>query len=231
VVAKEWLDNHLLLQPYLCEWVETTLMHVVEKSIEKNINPQSAHVVFLDWLSFLANHRFASSPIIFGESNLSLRENYDLSVESRRSWWISSDMDPHCLFLRRPNEFEAARIKALATSALLKAQKAQWDLIKCGTDNAKVFDILLFFYKDAVCHQHVKTLREHFRNYLSFHYSERHDLVGVRFEPTAFKPQHGSKMGSLCAVIGDVAVPDVPCLTLKLAALLKGLLRDIKVRA
>ena len=238
VLAKEWLDNHLLLEPYLGEWVEVTLAHVVEIS-RKSL--QSPHALILEWFFFIANHATYDRTPIFaslGSDAVSpslLKNKFDLSVEHRRSWWISSDIDPDCLFLRRPNAWEASRILTLAKSALVKADRALWDNIRFGTDNAKVYDMLLYVAPGSSnqLDDHVKVLRDHFRNYLCFNYSKRHGIIGVRFESSAFKPQHGTKMGSLCAIIDDVAVPDIPTLTLKLAALLKGgfLVKDIKIRS
>jgi U3 small nucleolar RNA-associated protein 22 len=234
--AKSWMDNHLLLDPYLRDWVEITMAHVVETK-RANI-PQSAHVLFLDWLFFLADHSYKSNPIyarLGGEADEELlAQKYEDSVESRRTWWISSDIDPDCLFMRRPTEWEAGRIHKLAKKAIERAEAREWDLIKSGTDNGKVFDVIITIKPEHVTalDDHVRGLAEQFRKYFGIHYSKRHGLIGIRFEPSSFKPQSKtvSDKSKMVSVIDDLAVPDIMALTNKLGALMMGVTKSIRVR-
>jgi U3 small nucleolar RNA-associated protein 22 len=236
VQAKSWLDNHLMLEPWLSEWTEVTMAHVVES--KRGYIPQSAHVLFLDWLFFVAQHAYQSTPVfakLAGEvSEDVLSVKYEDSVESRRSWWISSDIDPDCLFLRRPTGWEAERIQKLAKRALERAETREWQLIKSGTDNGQVFDVIVKIkaHHTNQMDEYVKILTEQFRKYLSIAYSKRHGLIGVKMEPSAFRPQSKTVLekSKMLTVVDGVAVPDVIAITSKLGALLQGVVESIRVR-
>jgi hypothetical protein len=152
---------------------------------------------------------------------VSLRERYEAAVEGRRSWWISSDIDPDCLFMRRPDEWESVRIQSLAKNALGFAEKAQWDLIKQGSDNGAVYDVLMEIAEGIDMDSLVKVLSEQFRKYFSFHYSRRLGLVGIVFESSSFRPQsnHVMKSSSMMAVVDETAVPDFGALMSKLSTI------------
>ena len=235
VAAKEWLDNHLLMEPWLHEWVEVTMAHVVEAAHRV---PQSPHVLVLEWLFFIANHAYKTSPLFVtlgGEADTTvLRMKYDEAVDHRRSWWISSDIDPDCLFLRRPIEAEAMRIQSLAKSALVKAEAKQWTKIRFGTDNSRVYDILINVEDQAInrLDDYVKVLSEQFKKYLSVHYSKRHALIGLRFEEASFKPQSNAalKHGAMLTVVDGIAIPDWTAITAKVSALLKGCVKSLTIR-
>ena len=235
--AKAWLDNHLLLQPWLADWVEVTMAHVVES--KGCMAPQSPHVALLDWLFFMANHSFKTTPIfanLGGDEVTSdqLSERYEASVDGRRSWWISSDIDPDCLFIRRPTEWEAIRIQALAKDALNKAKQRKWDSVKFGTDNGIIFDLIAEINSEYIdsLDEFVKVLSEQFRKYLSIHYSKVHGIVGVRMELGAFRPQSRSSLekSKLLTVVDDLAIPDVTAIMSKLGAYFKGVSNHIRVR-
>lgn len=236
--AKIWLDNHLLLQPWLSDWVEATMSHVVES--KGSLAPQSPHVAFLDWLMFIANHSYKTRPVFakLGGDELTedqLHDRFEASVESRRSWWVSSDIDPDCLFMRRPTDWEAGRIQTLAKVALEKAKDRQWDSIKFGTDNGKVFDIIAEIKPEFIDNldEFVKVLTEQFRKYLTIHYSKVHGLVGFKFEEQSFRPQSKSTLekSKLLTVVDGTAIPDVTAIMSKLGALFKGVAKSIRVRA
>jgi len=236
-VANEWLDNHLIMEPWLGNFVECTMAHVVLSRKEVR---QSPHVLFLDWLFFIANHAYKTNPIYMVWSTETssigsdLEDKYNDAIESRRNWWISSDIDPHCLFVRRPNEFEASRLEQLAREGLRLAREAEWDMIKFGTDNGSVYDVLIGV-ADSVedMDEVVKKLSEQFRKYFSFYYSKRHRLIGVVFDPSAFRPQSNNavKMSTMLTVIHDeTVVPDITALVMKMAGLLGESIDSIKVR-
>lgn len=237
--AKEWMDNRLLLEPWLGDWVEVSMAHLVEAGVAQGRMPQSPHVLFLEWLFFVANHPYKTEPIIAklgGESEAAvLRAKYDQAVDTRKSWWISSDIDPDCLFLRRPNELEATRIQSIAKATLAHADAREYEKIRCGTDNGKIFDIILTMNKERVANieQIAKTLSEQFRKYASVHYSKRHRLVALRLESGMFKPQSNAsvKTASMLTIVDDLAIPDVVALTTKLAALLNGSVESVRVRS
>jgi U3 small nucleolar RNA-associated protein 22 len=232
--AKEWLDNHLLVEPWLDTFVACTMAHVV---LTFGSGRQSPHVLFLDWLFFIANHAYKTNPIFMkwgvqtGDEDL--ESKYNDAVDERKSWWISSDIDPNCLFIRRPNEFESNRLECLAKEALALASRAEWDLIKFGTDNSTVFDVLMEV-SDSVTHmdQMVKLLTDQFRKYFSFHYSKRHRLVGIVFDPIVFRPQSNAmvKSSTMLAVVDETAVPDITGLVMKMGALLGDSVVSIKIR-
>jgi hypothetical protein len=235
-LAKEWLDNHLLLESWLHSWVEVTMAHVASTST----TVQSPHVLILKWFFFLANHSFRTSPVfaqLGGEQfdAEALSAKFEQAVDARKTWWVSSDIDPDCLFLRRPLEWEAMRIQELARAALAKAEEADWDKIRFGTDNGRVYDVLIKVKAEHVnsLDDHVKVLNEQLRKYMRFHYSKRHGLVGALFEPAAFRPQSKAALekSKLLLVADNVAVPDVVALTTKLASLLQGIAESVKIRS
>jgi len=237
--AKAWLDNHMILQPWLEDWVEVTMAHVIE-SKGVSMVPQSPHVALLDWFFFLANHSYRTEPVfakLASEENEMelLQQRFELAVESRRSWWVSSDIDPDCLFMRRPTEWEAQRIKKLAAGALEKARNEQWDLIKFGTDNSRIFDIIVKINPEFIqaMDEHVKVLAEQFRKYLGVHYSKQHGIIGLLLEPQAFRPQSKTVLekSKMLTVVDELAVPDITALVAKLGAFMKGVAESIRVRA
>ena len=155
-------------------------------------------------------------------------------MDGRRSWWISSDIDPDCLFIRRPTEWEAIRIQALAKDALNKAKQRKWDSVKFGTDNGIIFDLIAEINSEYIdsLDEFVKVLSEQFRKYLSIHYSKVHGIVGVRMELGAFRPQSRSSLekSKLLTVVDDLAIPDVTAIMSKLGAYFKGVSNHIRVR-
>ena len=226
-IAKEWLDNHLLISPWLDCFVEQTMAYVATSSPEKT-RAQSPHTLFLSWLFFIANHCYKTTPLFMrwssdetSDATVSLRERYEAAVEGRRSWWISSDIDPDCLFMRRPDEWESVRIQSLAKNALVFAENAQWDLIKQGSDNGAVYDVLMEIAEGIDMDSLVKVLSEQFRKYFSFHYSRRLGLVGIVFESSSFRPQSNNvvKSSSMMAVVDETAVPDFGALMSKLSTI------------
>ena len=98
-----------------------------------------------------------------------------------------------------------------------------------------MIDILLTLEDERVAagmDDFVKTLSDQFRKYLSFHYSKRHGIVGVLYEPAAFRPQSNQalKTASMLTVVGEVAVPDFAALTAKLGHLVKGSVKSVRIR-
>ena len=120
----------------------------------------------------------------------------------------------------------------MAKNALVLAEKSEWDLIKFGTDNSAVFDVVMEIATGVDLDLLVKLLCEQFRKYFSFHYSNRHGLVGVVFEPSVFRPQSNQvvKGSSMLAVVEETAVPDIAALLAKLSALMGDSVSSIKVR-
>ncbi len=236
--AKVWLDNHLLLQPWLSDWVEVSMAYVVES--KGAMVPQSPHVAFLDWLFFIANHNYSKEPVfarLAGDANDSelLSGRYELSIEGRRAWWISSDIDPDCLFMHRPTEWESSRIQSLAKVALERAFAKQWDLIKFGTDNSRIFDVIIKVKPEFVSAMdgYVKILNEQFRKYVGIQYSKQHGIIGLRLEKGSFRPQSKSVLekSKMLTVVEELAIPDITVLLAKLGALMKGIAESIRVRA
>jgi len=226
-----------LMEPWLDCFIEQTIAFVAMSSPEKT-RAQSPHTLFLSWLFFMGNHSYKTTPLFMrwsgeeGDDSVILRSRYDAAIDTRKSWWISSDIDPDCLFVRRPDEWESERIQKLAKEALVLAEAAQWDLIKLGTDNTTVYDILMEVVEGVDMDLLVKLLTEQFRKYFSFHYSHRHGLVGIVFEPSVFRPQSNQvlKGSSMLAVIEETAVPDITSLLAKMSVLMGESVVSIKVR-
>jgi U3 small nucleolar RNA-associated protein 22 len=232
--AKEWLDNHLLIEPWLDNFVELTIAYVALSSPDAR-RAQTPHTLFLSWLFFIANHPYKTNPLFMRwseEENHELRERFDAAVDGRRSWWISSDIDQDCLFVRRPDEWESDRIQKLAKDALVFADKAQWDLIQFGTDNGSVYDVLMEIADGVDMDILVKLLGEQFRKYFSFYYSQRHRLMGIVFETALFRPQSNTSLkgASMMAVVEETAVPDFAALISKMSVLVGDSVTSIKVR-
>ena len=221
VAGKRWLDNHLLLEPWLGNWVECTIAHIVRNS--------SSHSIVMDWLYFLANHVWQTTPVYVKWNNDAIAEPHTECVQTGR-WWVSSSIDPECVYLRCPNEWEAVCIQNLAKKALANASLGNWEAIKFHTNNAKVYDVIL---QTSVCAEELaKALSEQFRKYFSIHYSKRHGIIGIMCEPAAFAPQGNAatKSASMLTVVDQLAIPDFAALSTKLAQIVEGSVKSIKFR-
>ena len=221
-MAKIWLDNHLLLEPYLGPWVECTVATVATPDA-------SAHSLVLSWLFMLAHHSWRTTPLfVRWNSDLLETDKYDQAVDSRKAWWVSSDIDPHCVYLRRPSEWEANRIQKLAKKAIDQAARKEWTKIKCHTDNSAVYDLLLTVKAGIKVNELAKHLNEQFRKYFTFHASETHRVIGVVFEDETFCVS--ANKSALLTVVDNVTVPDFTVLMDKLRAIVHGSVDSIKVR-
>jgi U3 small nucleolar RNA-associated protein 22 len=240
IAAKSWMDNHLLLEPWLNDWVEMTVAYVVGiRKIRSADAGQSAHVAFLEWLFFIGQHSF-KNPVFMSEwddnGSGELVLNFENAVEARKSvWWISSPIDPHCVFLRRPNEWEAVRIQSLAKKACEHATKKNWTLITNGTDNSAVFDMLIEVGENEESSTNLadvcKVLNEQFRNLITFRFSKRHGIIGGILQPSGFVTGGDAKASPMHCVVGGLCMPDFPHIVEKMQKLLEGIkINNITIR-
>lgn len=204
ILAKAWLDNHLLLFPWLQDWCEVTVMYVYQQYNQ----PKSPYLLFLTWLAFLAEHPYSTEIIHFPSPSVS-----QLLTSSTHWTIVIPDIDEESLWIRKPTGKESIYIQTMATNAVnklllltssnnnntttstgLTSRVAKCivrdDILKNdianNTNRGDYFDLILKFPLNSIVSIEfiAKCMKDHFKQIMSpveeIYYSYRKRLIGIR---------------------------------------------------